>query len=124
MASAQITLASTQLQQLLSLPSYGMRLLVEQAVNKILQGEMSEHLRAEHGERTGERQGCRNGFYARRMTTRGGRIELEFPRDRDGTLRTELFDRFQRSEKALVLTLMDMVVHGWRRVRWPISRAT
>jgi transposase-like protein len=31
------------------------------------------------------------------------------PRDREGRFRTELFGRYQRSEKALVLALMEMV---------------
>lgn len=34
------------------------------------------------------------------------------PRDREGTFRTELFQRYQRSEKALVLALMEMVANG------------
>ena len=41
------------------------------------------------------------------------------PRDRKGTFSTELFERYQRSEKALVLALMEMVVQGvsTRRVK-------
>lgn len=48
-----------------------------------------------------------------------GTIELEVPRDRDGTFQTSLFERYQRSEKALVLSLMQMVVQGvsTRRVK-------
>jgi transposase-like protein len=48
-----------------------------------------------------------------------GTIELEVPRDRDGTFQTSLFERYQRSEKALVLALMQMVVQGvsTRRVK-------
>src|SRR5690625_5551560 len=34
------------------------------------------------------------------------------PQDRDGTFKTELFERYQRSEKALVLSLMDMYLQG------------
>ena len=52
------------------------------------------------------------GSYERELTTRVGRLELEVPRDRDGTFSTELFDRYQRSERALVLALMQMVVQG------------
>ncbi len=112
MTRAQINLDADQIQDLLSGDTNGMRLLVQQAVNQFLQAELSEHLHADPGERTGERRGYRNGTYARRITTRVGTIELEVPRDRDGTFRTELFERFQRSERALVLALMDMVVHG------------
>ena len=32
--------------------------------------------------------------------------------DRKGTFKTELFERYQRNEKALVLALMEMVVQG------------
>lgn len=32
--------------------------------------------------------------------------------DREGTFKTEFFDRYQRSEKALVLSLMEMYLEG------------
>jgi len=48
----------------------------------------------------------------RGLTTRVGTIELEVPRDRTGRFQTELFERYQRSEQALVLALMEMVVNG------------
>ncbi len=73
---------------------------------------MTEHLKAKPGEQTSGRRGYRNGSYERQLTTRVGRIELEVPRDREGTFQTALFQRYQRSEKALVLTLMQMVVQG------------
>lgn len=34
------------------------------------------------------------------------------PQDRDGTFSTELFSRYQRSEQALVASLVEMYVHG------------
>ncbi len=48
------------------------------------------------------------------LTTRVGTIELEVPRDREGTFQTALFQHHQRRwrtcpSKALVLTLMQMV---------------
>ena len=96
-----------------------MAVLLEPILNQILQAEMSEHLGAEPGERTDGRQGYRNGSYKRKLTTRVGRLELEVPRDREGRFQTALFERYQRSEKALVTTLMQMVVQGvsTRRVK-------
>ena len=44
--------------------------------------------------------------------TRIGKLELRVPRDREGRFSTELFDRFQRSEKALVSALAEMYVQG------------
>ncbi len=69
-------------------------------------------LGAESGERTDERRGYRNGSYERTLATRIGQLKLEVPRDREGTFRTELFERQKRSEKALVSTLMQMVLQG------------
>ena len=48
-----------------------------------------------------------------------GPSELEVPRDREGTFQTQLFDRYQRSEKALVLGLMEKAHEGvsTRRVK-------
>ena len=37
---------------------------------------------------------------------------MSVPRDREGRFRTELFERYQRSEKALVLSLLEMVING------------
>jgi len=67
---------------------------------------------ADHYERTDDRQGYRNGTYPRSLTTRVGNIMLRVPRIRDGKFSTELFSRYQRSEQALVLALMEMVVNG------------
>ena len=89
-----------------------MAVLLEPILNQILQAEMTEHLKAEPDEQTSGRRGDRNGTYQRKLTTRVGTIELEVPRDREGTFQTALFQRYQRSEKALVLTPMQMVVQG------------
>jgi len=111
MATIEITVDDEKIQELLR-GDRGMAVLLEPILNQILQAEMTEHLKAEPGEQTDDRQGYRNGTYERKLTTRVGTIELEVPRDRDGTFQTALFQRYQRSEKALVLTLMKMVVQG------------
>jgi len=97
----------------------GVEVLLEKVMNRILQAEMTEHLGAKPGEQTDDRRGYRNGSYERTLTTRIGQLKLEVPRDRDGTFRTKLFERYQRSEKALVTTLMQMVLQGvsTRRVK-------
>ena len=66
-----------------------------------MQGEMADLLGAVAGERTEQRRGYRAGYYSRGLITRVGKIELRVPRDRNGEFSTALFERFQRSEKAL-----------------------
>ena len=111
MAGIQVTIDREEIQKLLR-GDGGLAELLERVLNQVLEAEITEHLGAGPHERTPERRGRRNGHYRRCLTTRVGTLELEVPRDREGRFRTELFERYQRSEKALVLTLMEMVVNG------------
>jgi transposase-like protein len=81
-------------------------------MQEMLEAEMTDALRAEKGERTVARLGYRSGYYTRTLVTRVGKLELRVPQDRDGRFSTELFERYQRSEQALVATLAEMYVQG------------
>ncbi len=96
-----------------------LRLIVERVIQEILETEMTAHLNAEPYERSPERRGYRNGYKPRQLNTRVGTLTLQVPQDRDGTFSTQLFARYQRNEKALVLALMEMYVEGvsTRKVR-------
>src|SRR5204863_446984 len=63
-------------------------------------------------ERTDDRQGYRSGYYRRRLITRVGTLVLRVPQDRSGRFSTEVFEQYQRSEKALVAALAQMYVQG------------
>lgn len=89
-----------------------LKVLMKQALEEVLEGEMTEVLGASSGERSEGRQGYRSGYYSRSLVTRIGKLELRVPRDREGRFSTELFERYQRSEKALVSTLAEMYVQG------------
>jgi putative transposase len=89
-----------------------MREIVHAAVSEILEVEMSEALGAERGERSESRLGYRAGYYSRNLITRVGKLELRVPRDREGRFSTQLFERYSRSEKALVGALAEMYVQG------------
>ena len=80
--------------------------IVQNALQHILEAEISHHLNAEPYQRTPSRKGYRNGYKPRQLKTRVGSLELLIPQDRDGTFRTELFEKYQRNEKALVLSLI------------------
>src|SRR5215831_4514124 len=58
-------------------------------------------------ERTAGRLSYRSGYYGRSLITRVGTLELRVPQDRQGRFSTELFERYQRAEKALVATLIE-----------------
>jgi transposase-like protein len=86
--------------------------LIQAALQEILEAEMSEALGAGKGERCDGRLGYRSGYYTRSLITRVGKLELKVPQDRQGRFSTELFERYQRSEKALVAALAEMYVQG------------
>jgi transposase-like protein len=86
--------------------------LLETVLNQVLKAQATDQLSASTYERTEERLGLRNGSYSRGLTTRVGSLTLQVPRFRDGKFSTELFQRYQRTEQALVLTLMELVVNG------------
>jgi putative transposase len=89
-----------------------LRGIVERTLQAILEEEMTAHLGAARYERGEARRGSRNGHKPRTLTTRVGALTLRVPQDRDGTFSTELFARYQRSEQALVTTLMEMYLQG------------
>jgi len=88
------------------------RTLMRSALQEVLEAEMTETVGAAKGERTEERLGYRAGYYGRTLVTRVGKLELRVPQDRNGRFSTELFERYQRSERALVAALAEMYVQG------------
>ena len=89
-----------------------LRELVQRTVQQVLEAEMTSFLGAESYQRNDARRGWRNGFKPRTLKTRVGELELMVPKDRDGQFQTELFERYQRSEKAFVAALLQMYVEG------------
>jgi len=89
-----------------------LRAVVRAVMQEMLEAEMTDALGAEKSERTPARLGYRAGYYTRTLVTRVGKLELRVPQDRDGRFSTELFERYQRSEQALVATLAEMYVQG------------
>lgn len=89
-----------------------MQPLVQWLLQEVLEQEMTDALGAAKGERIEGRHGYRSGSYPRRLITRVGTMELRVPQDRQGRFSTQLFERYQRSEKALVAALVEMYVQG------------
>jgi putative transposase len=88
------------------------RSAVQALVQEALEAEMTEAIGAAKGERSDGRLSYRSGYYSRSLITRVGTLELRVPQDRAGRFSTELFERYQRSEKALVAALAEMYVQG------------
>ncbi len=112
MTKVQAKTAIAAVNDLFSTSPDGLREIVRAVMQEMLEAEMTDALGAEKGERTAARLGYRSGYYTRTLVTRVGKLELRVPQDRDGQFSTELFERYQRSEQALVATLAEMYVQG------------
>jgi len=100
------------LQEIFGYGKDGFKELLREVLQEVLEQEMTEALGAGKGERSPGRLGYRSGYYSRALVTRVGKLELRIPQDRQGNFSTQLFERYQRSEKALVSALAEMYIQG------------
>jgi putative transposase len=112
MTEAKSKLAVAAAKELLKANPEGLREIVRTVLQEILEAEMTDALGAAKSERSAGRLGYRAGYYGRTLITRVGKLELRVPQDREGRFSTELFERYQRSEQALVASLAEMYVQG------------
>ena len=112
MTKTEVKTASAAVKDILLSNPEGLHEVIRAVMQEVLEAEMEEALGASKSERTPERLGYRSGHYGRTLITRVGKLELRVPQDRAGRFSTELFERYQRSERALVATLAQMYVQG------------
>lgn len=93
-------------------PSDVLRDLMGPVIQEAIEREFERFIGAGKWERTDGRRGWRNGYKPRRLKTRVGSFELQIPKDREGRFQPSLFSRYARSERALMLALLEMYVHG------------
>ena len=112
MTTKQGTVSVAKVKELLSESGDFLKPMVTEAVQELLEVEMTEQVGASRYERSDGRVAYRSGYYRRQLLTRVGKIELRVPQDRQGHFSTELFERYQRSERALVLALVESYIAG------------
>jgi len=90
-------------------------------IKELLRRLLQEFMEEERDEQVGVasytrdksvRKATRNGYKSRSLNTRVGNLKLEKPQIREFTFRTHLFENYQRSEKALLLAIQQMVIDG------------
>ena len=112
MTASNLTLTGKQEQSSLIDSEGFIKGILQTALQEFLEAEMTEFIGAEKHERTDERTGQRNGYKPRTLILSVGCIELRMPQARDGSFHTELFERYQRSERALTLAIIEMWLCG------------
>ncbi|CAM3762042.1 IS256 family transposase [Erysipelothrix urinaevulpis] len=114
MTQINFTLDSQQIQDIIT--NSGANEVAKQMLtmifNQLMEKERDHYINADNYSRDSERVSSRNGYYDRSYTTRVGRLELAVPRTRDGEFSPSVFERYQRNEKALLSTMLEMYVQG------------
>lgn len=102
----------TEMFQASSINNDFLRKAMQDIMQEALNASFNRFIGVDKYERSDERHGSRNGSYERGLNTRVGSMTLKVCRDREGKFHPALFERYQRSEKALVLTVTEMYLQG------------
>ena len=111
MASEKLAISLEDVQGLFT-DKDGLRKLVEESVQKIIEAEFEKHMGRKRYERGKGRATHRNGYKPRMLYTRVGTLHLRVPQARDGSFSPSIYEKYQRSEKALFLTLVEIYRKG------------
>jgi len=91
----------------------GLKMFLELVANVAMREEASVHVGAAPHERSDQRRGHRNGYKPRGLKTRVGDLELSVPQVRGcEPYHPSLFNRWQRSERALMTACAEMYFQG------------
>lgn len=91
---------------------------VKGALDAVLEAEMTEALGAARRERTEARLGYRSAYCQRSLIARHSVLELLLLQDRADRFSRGLFERYQRSKKAVVGALPELYVRGVSTPKW------
>ena len=90
-----------------------MKKLLKYMLQVVLEEERDEQISVkEYIRDEKQRKGSRNGYKKRTLNTRLGKLKLLKPQIREFPFHTNMFESYQRSEKALMLTIQQMVIDG------------
>lgn len=90
----------------------GMANAMQILFNEAMKIERTEYIGAEPYQRTEQRRSYANGFKAKTVNSRLGKLELKVPQTRDGDFYPSALERGERSERALKLAVAEMYVQG------------
>lgn len=82
-------------------------------LEEVLQCEIDEQLGYEkHQRRSDGPSNYRNGSTKRKLKTQFGEVEVNVPRDRNGTYEPQILDKYQRNVDGLEEKILSLYAHG------------
>lgn len=100
--------------RLFEMMEFDMREIAERTLSEMLQYELTLHLgREKHVRATREQTNRRNGTYPRQYTVKNiGELEIDVPRDREGSYSSQLIEKYDRYDKRLEKDISLMWLSG------------
>ena len=87
--------------------------MLKKTINELLKVELQDHLGYSHGDRSSKKtENCRNGSSSKTLKTGSGDIEINVPRDRDGTYDPKLVEKNQTSTSDFEDKIISMYAKG------------
>lgn len=114
MTQVHFTLETEDIQSLIdhSVKDNAAKQILQTVFNQLMNEQRTNYIQAKNYERSEARKSQRNGYYERELTTRIGSLELKVPRTRDGGFSPTVLERYQRNEKALLASMLEMYISG------------
>lgn len=81
-------------------------------LNDYMEQERNDYMDNKPYDRSSERHDYRNGYYDRDYFLNIGKINLKVPRTRYQSFTTDVFEKYERCDQALLLSMAEMVVNG------------
>lgn len=81
-------------------------------LNSYMEKERDNYMNNERYERDADRHDSRNGYYHRDYFLTIGKINLKVPRTRFKSFTADVFEKYERCDQALLLSMAEMVVNG------------
>lgn len=93
-------------------PSGVIQEMIKSTVERILKAEQEAHLGYEPYKKKGTHENSRNGYSKKSIKTSSGEIELEIPRDREGTFEPQFIKKHQSFDPDLEARVTSMYSRG------------
>ena len=90
----------------------GMQQLVTWFLNDVMNEEVAQQAGVPRYARSSTRRAHRNGYRSRTLKTRYGELHLQKPQLRESPFKTKVFERYSRTEKALVNAIVESYLQG------------
>jgi transposase-like protein len=90
----------------------GMQQLITWFLNDVMKEEVAQQAGVPKHARSSSRRAHRNGYRSRSLKTRFGELTLQKPQLRQVPFETKVFERYSRTEKALVNAIIESYLQG------------